>query len=555
MKNNNKLRIIPLGGMREVGKNITVLEYRDDIILIDCGMTFPEQDMPGIDVVIPDFKYLEKKKDKIKGLVITHGHEDHIGAIPYFLKKINVPIYGTKLTLGLLENKLKEHRLLSSTKLVTVSHKQKVRLGKFEVEWVRVNHSIPDASALAINTPVGTLVHTGDFKIDFTPIDSEPIDLNRLAEIGSKGVLALFSESTNVLREGFSMSERKVGNTFDRMFALMRNNRIIIATFASNVSRIQQIINTAEKFNRKVVLSGRSMVNVMGVAQRLGYLKVKPNTIVDIKDMNKYNAKQIVLITTGSQGEPMSAMSRIASGEHKKIQLLKEDVIILSSHPIPGNESAVNNVINKLLDKGVKVIYESLSEIHVSGHAFQEEHKLILNIIKPKYFIPIHGEVKHLQKHAEVAQKMGVHKNNIFLLENGNCLEMGHDSAKITNSVPAGQVLVDGLGVGDVGNIVLRDRKHLSEDGLIIVVLGMNRKDGKLVAGPDIISRGFVYVRESGDLMEDVKGAVNRTLKNCETQNVKDWSSIKSAVREDLRSFLFKKTRRNPMILPIIMEL
>lgn len=554
MRNNNKLRIIPLGGMREVGKNMTVIEYRDEIIVIDCGMTFPENDMPGIDVIIPDFKYLLKKKDKIKGLVITHGHEDHIGAIPYFLKELNVPVYGTKLTLALLEGKLKEHRLLNSTVMNTVSYGQKVRLGKFEVEWVRVNHSIPDAAALAINTPIGTIVHSGDFKVDFTPIDSPPIDLNRLAAIGDKGVLALFSESTNVLREGFSMSERKVGNTFDRMFSLMRNNRIIIATFASNVYRIQQIIYAAEKFNRKVVLSGRSMVNVMGIAQNLGYLKVKPNTIVDIKDMHKFNAKQICLITTGSQGEPMSAMSRIASGEHKKIQLLKEDVIILSSHPIPGNENAVNTVINRLLEKGVRVIYESLSEIHVSGHAHQEEHKLLLSILKPKYFIPVHGEIKHLLKHAEVAQKMGVEKNNIFLLDNGSCLEIGQDSARMAQSVPAGQTLVDGLGVGDVGNIVIRDRKHLSEDGLIIVVLGMNKKEGKLVSGPDIISRGFVYVRESTDLMDEVKEVVNKSLATCDKDNVKDWSSIKSAVREDLRSFLFRKTRRNPMILPIIME-
>lgn len=555
MRNSNKLRIIPLGGMREVGKNMTVLEYRDDIILVDCGMTFPENDMPGIDVIIPDFKYLLRKKDKIRGLVITHGHEDHIGAIPYFLREINVPIYGTKLTLGLLENKLKEHRLLNSTVMNTVSYGQKVKLGKFEIEWIRVNHSIPDAAALAINTPIGMIVHSGDFKVDFTPIDSPPIDLNRLAAIGDRGVLALFSESTNVLREGFSMSERKVGATFDRMFSLMRNNRIIIATFASNVYRIQQIIYAAEKYNRKVVLSGRSMVNVMGIAENLGYLKVKPNTFVDIKDMNKYNAKQIVLITTGSQGEPMSAMSRIASGEHKKIQLLKEDVIILSSHPIPGNENAVNTVINRLLEKGVRVIYESLSEIHVSGHAHQEEHKLLLSLLKPKYFIPIHGEIKHLLKHSEVAQKMGINKNNVFLLENGSCLEIGQDGANLGQSVAAGQTLVDGLGVGDVGNIVIRDRKHLSEDGLIIVVLGMNKKEGKLVSGPDIISRGFVYVRESSDLMEEVKNVVNKSLQSCETQNVKDWSSIKSAVREDLRGFLFRKTRRNPMILPIIMEI
>ena len=493
MKTKEKLRIIPLGGLHEVGKNMTVIEYRDEIILIDCGMTFPEDDMPGIDVVIPDITYLLKNRKKIKGIVITHGHEDHIGAVPYVLKQINVPVYGTKLTLALLENKLKEHRLLRSTKLVTVSYKKPMKVGKyFDIEWISVNHSIPDAAALAITTPLGVLVHTGDFKVDFTPIAGAPIDLNRLAEIGDKGVLALFSESTNVLREGFSMSERKVGATLDRLFALMRNNRIIIATFASNVFRIQQIINAAERYNRKVVLSGRSMLNVMGIAENLGYLRVKKNTIVDIKDMGRYNPKQLVLITTGSQGEPMSAMTRIANSQHKRIQLTKDDVIILSSHPIPGNENAVNTVINTLLDKGVRVIYESLSEIHVSGHAYQEEHKLMLSLLKPKFFIPVHGEVKHLLKHAEVAQRMGIPKNNIFLLENGACLEMNKTEAHRVKDVESGQVLIDGLGIGDVGNIVLRDRKHLSEDGLIIAIIAMNKKTGEMVSGPDIISRGFV---------------------------------------------------------------
>lgn len=555
MRNKQKLRIIPLGGMNEVGKNMTVIEYRDEMILIDCGMTFPEDDMPGIDIVIPDIQYLLQNRDKLKAMVITHGHEDHIGAIPYVLKQINVPVYGTKLTLGLLENKLKEHRLLRSSKLVTATQKKPMKIGKyFEVEWIGVNHSIPDASALAITTPLGTLVHTGDFKVDFTPISGDPIDLNRLAEIGNRGVLALFSESTNVLREGFSMSERKVGATLDRMFALMQNNRIIIATFASNVYRIQQIINAAERYNRKVVLSGRSMLNVIGIAQNLGYLRVKKNTIVDIKDMNRYNPKQLVLITTGSQGEPMSAMTRISTGQHKRIQLMKDDVIILSAHPIPGNESAVNTVINRLLDKGVRVIYESLSEIHVSGHAYQEEHKLMINLLKPKFFIPIHGEVKHLLKHTEVAQKMGIPRKNIFMLENGNCLEMTKNEAHLVKNVEAGQVLVDGLGVGDVGNIVLRDRKHLSEDGLIIAIIAMNKKTGKMVSGPDIISRGFVYVRESTDLMNEVRGVVIKSVDHCRNQNIKDWSSIKSAIRDDLRNFIFKKTRRNPMILPIIMD-
>ena len=555
MKTKEKLRIVPLGGLQEVGKNMTVIEYRDEMILIDCGMTFPEDDMPGIDIVIPDITYLLKNRKKLKGIVITHGHEDHIGAVPYILKQINVPVYGTKLTLALLENKLKEHRLLRSSKLVTVSYKKPMKVGKhFDVEWISVNHSIPDAASLAITTPLGVLVHTGDFKVDFTPISGAPIDLNRLAEIGDKGVLALFSESTNVLREGFSMSERKVGATLDRLFALMRNNRIIIATFASNVFRIQQIINAAERYNRKVVLSGRSMVNVMGIAQNLGYLRVKKNTIVDIKDMHRYNPKQLVLITTGSQGEPMSAMTRIANGQHKQIQLTQDDVIILSSHPIPGNENAVNTVINRLLDKGVRVIYESLSEIHVSGHAYQEEHKLMLSLLKPKFFIPVHGEVKHLLKHMEVAQKMGVPKKNIFMLENGACLEMSKTEAHRVKDVESGQVLIDGLGIGDVGNIVLRDRKHLSEDGLIIAIIAMNKKTGEMVSGPDIISRGFVYVRESTELMNEVRGTVSKSVANCKKNNVKEWSAIKSQIRDDLRNFIFKKTRRNPMILPIIMD-
>nr|WP_296154855.1 ribonuclease J [uncultured Peptoniphilus sp.] len=555
MKTKEKLRIVPLGGLQEVGKNMTVIEYRDEMILIDCGMTFPEDDMPGIDIVIPDITYLLKNRKKLKGIVITHGHEDHIGAVPYILKQINVPVYGTKLTLALLENKLKEHRLLRSSKLVTVSYKKPMKVGKhFDVEWISVNHSIPDAASLAITTPLGVLVHTGDFKVDFTPISGAPIDLNRLAEIGDKGVLALFSESTNVLREGFSMSERKVGATLDRLFALMRNNRIIIATFASNVFRIQQIINAAERYNRKVVLSGRSMVNVMGIAQNLGYLRVKKNTIVDIKDMHRYNPKQLVLITTGSQGEPMSAMTRIANGQHKQIQLTQDDVIILSSHPIPGNENAVNTVINRLLDKGVRVIYESLSEIHVSGHAYQEEHKLMLSLLKPKFFIPVHGEVKHLLKHMEVAQKMGVPKKNIFMLENGACLEMSKTEAHRVKDVESGQVLIDGLGIGDVGNIVLRDRKHLAEDGLIIAIIAMNKKTGEMVSGPDIISRGFVYVRESTELMNEVRGTVSKSVANCKKNNVKEWSAIKSQIRDDLRNFIFKKTRRNPMILPIIMD-
>lgn len=553
MKNSNKLRIIPLGGMKEIGKNLTLLEYRDDIIIIDCGMTFPEDEMLGIDVVIPDIRYLVKNKNKIRGLVLTHGHEDHIGAIPYVLKQIKFPIYGTKLTLGLLQNKLKEHRLLD-TEMHTVSHGQKVKLGKMEVEWIRVNHSIPDASALAIKTPLGTVYHTGDFKVDFTPISGKPIDLNRIAEIGNRGVLALLGESTNVLREGYAMSERKVGQTFDRIFAMKDKSRLIIATFASNVHRIQQIISAAEKYNRKVVLSGRSMLNVMSTAEKLGYLRMKPNTIIDINDMHKYNPEHLVLITTGSQGEPMSALTRISQGEHKKIKLRKNDVVILSATPIPGNENAVSKVINNIMEQGVEVIYESLSEIHVSGHACQEELKLMLNLLKPKYFIPVHGEVRHLKKHAEIAKEMGIDEKNIFMLENGKVLEISENNARIAGEVPSGNVLVDGLGIGDVGNIVLRDRKHLSEDGLIVAVVSMDKKQRKIVGKPDIISRGFVYVRESEDLMENAKHVVEKSVNHCLKHHSTDWNTIKGAIRDDLRSYLFSKTKRNPMILPIIME-
>ncbi len=554
MKNNHKLKIIPLGGLKEVGKNMTLLEYKDEIIIIDCGMTFPDSDYPGIDVIIPDVEYLKKKKDKIKALILTHGHEDHIGAIPYVLKQVDFPIYGTKLTLGLLQNKLKEHRLLR-TEMHTVSHGQKVKIGRFEVEWIRVNHSIPDSSALAIRTPLGTIVHTGDFKVDFTPISGKPIDLNRLGEIGNEGVLALMSESTNVLRPGYTMSESKVGETFDRLFGMLTRNRIIIATFASNVHRIQQIINAAEKYNRKVVLSGRSMLNVMGTAERLGYLRVKPNTMVDLKDMGKYNPHQLVLITTGSQGEPMSALTRISQGEHNKIKLRHDDVVILSAHPIPGNENAVSGVINNIMEQGVRVIYESLSEIHVSGHACQEELKLFYSLIKPKYFIPVHGEVRHLKKHAEIIKKMGHDEKNIFLLQNGTPLEITQQGAKVGAEVPAGEVMVDGNGIGDVGSVVLRDRRHLAEDGLIVVVVTLDKRRRRIVSGPDIISRGFVYVKESGDLMNEARSLVYKSIaKNLKSKSM-DWNTIKGSIRDDLRTFLFKKTKRNPMILPVLMEL
>ena len=552
MKNTNKVKIIPLGGLHEIGKNLTVIEYRDDIIIIDCGMTFPEDEMLGIDVVIPDVTYLENNKHKIRGLVLTHGHEDHIGAIPYVLRKMDLDIYGTGLTIGLLENKLKEHRL-SKDKLHVVNAGDVVKLGKMEVEWINVNHSIPDACALAIKTPLGYVYHSGDFKVDFTPISGKPINLTRIAEIGEKGVIAMIGESTNVLRPGYTMSESKVGETFNRLFQNLQDNRIIIATFASNVHRVQQIINSAEKYGRKVVLSGRSMVNVTETARRLGQFRVKKDTFVDIRDMDKYDDSEIVLITTGSQGEPMSALTRIAYGEHRKIQLTPNDAIILSATPIPGNENAVTKVINRLLERGAKVIYETLSEIHVSGHACQEELKLILSLVKPKYFIPAHGEVRHLMKHAKIATQMGMPEENIFIMENGNCLEISQKEAKLVGDVPSGNILVDGLGVGDVGNIVLRDRRHLSEDGLIIVVITIT-KEGKVVSGPDIISRGFVYVRESEDLIEDAKNVVRKILNDDSRDNLKDWNGLKSDIRDNLRSYIFKNTKRNPMILPIIME-
>ncbi|WP_036728480.1 ribonuclease J [Peptoniphilus mikwangii] len=554
MRNSNKLKIIPLGGMREVGKNLTLIEYRDEIIIVDCGMTFPEDEMLGIDVVIPDVTYLIKNQEKIKALVLTHGHEDHIGAIPYILKKLKMPIYGTPLTIGLLENKLKEHNL-GKVELNVVRAGDKVKLGKMEVEWISVNHSIPDSCALAIKTPLGYVYHSGDFKVDFTPISGDVIDLQRIAQIGEKGVLAMIGESTNVLREGYTMSERKVGETFNRIFSQAGTNRIIIATFASNVHRIQQIINSAEKYGRRVVLSGRSMINVMETAQRLGYLKLKKGTLIDIKDMHKYNDDELVVITTGSQGEPMSALTRIAYGEHRKIAVTPNDIVILSATPIPGNETSVFKVINKLLELGVNVIYESLTEIHVSGHACQEELKLILSLIRPKYFIPAHGEIRHLLKHAEVANSLGVSKENIFIMSNGNCLEISQKDAKFVGDVPSGNILVDGLGIGDVGNIVLRDRKHLSEDGLIVVVITMSKSEGKLVSGPDIISRGFVYVRESEGLIEDVRNVVKGTLDRCDRKSITDWTSLKTSIREDLKGFLFAQTKRNPMILPIIMEI
>ncbi|WP_353096720.1 ribonuclease J [Tissierella praeacuta] len=552
MRKPNKIKIIPLGGLGEVGKNITVFEYKDNIVLIDCGMTFPEDEMLGIDVVIPDVTYLLKNKDKIRGIVLTHGHEDHIGALPYVLAKLRLPIYGTKLTLGLVENKLKEHKL-ENVSLNIVKHGETIKLGAFDIEFIKTGHSIPDSAALAIHSPVGTIVHTGDFKIDYTPIDGDVIDLNRFAELGNKGVLALLADSTNAERPGYTMSERTVGNTFRDIFS-KHEHRIIVATFASNVHRIQQIINASEENNRKVVLSGRSMTNTIGVALELGYLHIQDGTLIDINEMNKYPSNEITLITTGSQGEPMSALSRIAAGEHKKIEIQPEDLVIISATPIPGNEKTVSKVINNLVESGTKVIFEALADVHVSGHACQEELKLIHTLVKPKYFIPVHGEYRHLKKHAEIAESLGLPRENIFIMENGRVIEFTKDSAEVNGYVPAGNILVDGLGVGDVGNIVLRDRKHLSEDGLIVIVVTISKKEGVVLAGPDIISRGFVYVRESEDLMEEARCVVRAVLDDCEQKKITDWATLKSSIRDTLRNHLYGKIKRNPMILPIIME-
>mgnify|MGYP001274324967 CR=1 FL=1 len=548
----DKLRISPLGGMGEVGKNITVFEYKDDIILVDCGMSFPEEEMLGVDVVIPDITYLLKNKDKIRGLFLTHGHEDHIGAIPYVLKKINMPIYGTKLTLGILENKLKEHRL-NRVRLNVVKHGDNIKAGRFRVEFIRTGHSIPDSSALAIHTPIGTVVHTGDFKIDFTPISGDVTDLHRFAELGREGVLCLLSDSTNAERPGFTMSERTVGETFKDIFARSRG-RIIVATFASNVDRIQQIVHAAERNNRKIVLSGRSMINNTTVAMELGYLEVQDGTLIDINDMDRYRNDELVIITTGSQGEPMSALTRIAFGEHRKISLLADDLVVISASPIPGNEKTVSRVINKLIESGTEVIYEALAEVHVSGHARQEELKLIHTLVKPKYFIPAHGEYRHLKANADIAMSLGMSRENIFILDNGQSVEFTRTKAYRGPTVTSGNILVDGLGVGDVGNIVLRDRKHLSEDGLIVVVVTISKQEGTVIAGPDIISRGFVYVRESEDLMEASREIVKKALDECLRKRITDWATLKLSIRDALRAYIYEKIKRNPMILPIIME-
>ena len=550
----SKLKIIPLGGLHEIGKNITVFEYENEMIVVDCGLSFPEDDMLGVDLVIPDITYLEQNVDKIKGLVITHGHEDHIGSVPYLLKKINIPIYATKLTAGLIRNKLDEHKLTNSTKLIEVNQGQTIKLGKyFKVEFIRSSHSIPDSVMLAITTPAGTVLHTGDFKVDFTPIDGKIMDLGRIAELGDQGILALMSDSTNSERKGFTMSERSVGEVFDKLF-IHCTKRIVVATFASNVHRVQQIVNCAIKYGRKIAVCGRSMINMITTARELGYIECPENLFIDIDMIKNYPDEQLVIITTGSQGETMSALTRMANGEHRKVKITPNDLIIISATPIPGNEKYVSRVIDELMQIGAEVVYSSLEDVHVSGHACQEEQKLIIALAKPKYFIPVHGEYRQLIAHSETAQSMGISKDNIIMMQNGRVLEIGEDGAEFTGVVPNGRVLVDGLGVGDVGNIVLRDRQHLSQDGLIIIVLTMDSSTGEVLAGPDVISRGFVYVRESENLMDEVKSVVRKEIKKCEENGVRDWSTIKSTVRENLRDYVFAKTKRNPMIIPIIME-
>ena len=552
-KNNNgsKLKIIPLGGLEQIGMHITAFEYEDSIVVVDCGLAFPEDDMPGIDLVIPDITYLKENISKVKGFVITHGHEDHIGALPYVLKEVNAPIYSTKLTLALISNKLKEHNLTKTTKLKEVKHGQVINLGDFAIEFIKTNHSIQDASALAIYSPVGIVVHTGDFKVDYTPVFGDAIDLQRFAEIGRKGVLALMCDSTNAERPGFTMSERTVGHVFDNLFNEYKTARIIIATFASNVDRVQQIINTAYRFGRKVAVEGRSMVNVITTAAELGYLRVPDQTLIEIDQVKNYPDEQLVLITTGSQGESMAALSRMAANIHKKITIKPNDAIIFSSHPIPGNEKAVSKVINELSMKGAKVIFQ---DAHVSGHACQEEIKLIYSLVKPKYAIPVHGEYRHLTAQKLVAEELGYSKDNIFILKSGNVLEIDENSAAVTGSVHTGAILVDGLGVGDVGNIVLRDRQHLSEDGIMIVVMTLERHSNVVLAGPDIVSRGFVYVRESEDLMDHAREVVELALDGCLDKGITDWSKIKAAVKDALSDYVWKRTKRSPMILPIIME-
>ncbi|MGI6733142.1 MAG: ribonuclease J [Anaerovoracaceae bacterium] len=552
LKESQGVKLIPLGGLNEIGKNLTVLEYKNDILIIDCGLSFPDDEMFGIDIVIPDFSYLEKNREKLRGMILTHGHEDHIGAIPYLLKTVDVPIYGTKLTLGLVENKLKEHAL--KAKLNTIKAGQTFKIGEFKIEAIRTTHSIADSICLAIDTPAGVIFHTGDFKIDYTPLHGEPIDFQRLAKIGEKGVLLMLADSTNAERKGYTPSESTVGTTLENIF---RNctSRIIIATFSSNVHRVQRIIDTAVMFNRKVAISGRSMINVVNIAKEIGYLKIPDKTLVDINKAKNIKDSELVIITTGSQGEPMSALARMATNDHKAVQIKKGDVVILSSTPVPGNEKTVSNVVNRLFERGAEVIYSDIADIHVSGHASEEELKLIQSLIKPKYFMPVHGEYRHLRRHAMIAENLGMPKDHIFILTNGEILSLRKNKVeKKKETVPCNPVFVDGLGVGDVGNIVLRDRKLLSESGLIIVVAAIDKATGVICSGPDIISRGFVYVRESEDLIESARKVAEECLYKCQQENMKDWGSMKNAVRNDLQNYIYQQTKRNPVILPIFME-
>ena len=547
----SRLKVIPLGGLEQIGLNITAFEYEDSIIVVDCGLSFPEDEMLGIDLVIPDITYLKDNADKVKGFIITHGHEDHIGALPYVLKELNIPIYATKLTMGIIENKLTEHELVGKTKRKVVKFGQSINLGRFRIEFIKTNHSIVDAAALAIYSPAGVVVHTGDFKVDYTPVFGDAIDLQRFAEIGKKGVLALMCDSTNAERPGFTPSEKTVGRTFDTLFSEHKDTRIIIATFASNVDRVQQIINSAYKFGRKVVVEGRSMVNIIDTASKLGYLNIPDKTLIEIEQLKNYPNDKTVIITTGSQGESMAALSRMASDNHKKISIMPGDTVIFSSHPIPGNEKAVTNVINELQMKGADVIFQ---DVHVSGHACQEEIKLIYSLVKPKYAIPVHGEYKHRKAQAKIAAELGIPKENIFMLQSGDVLEMDSEKAVVTGKVPVGAILVDGLGVGDVGNVVLRDRQHLAEDGILIVVLALDSYSDQLVSGPDIVSRGFVYVRESDELLDEARLLVNEAVQGCLDKGQSDWGKLKSTIKDVLSEFVWKKTKRRPMILPIIME-
>ena len=545
------VKIIPLGGLEQIGMNITAIEYGDSIIVIDCGLAFPEEEMLGIDLVIPDVTYLKENADKLKGFVITHGHEDHIGAIPYVLKEVSAPIYATKLTMGLIDSKLKEHNMLRSVKRKVVKYGQSINLGDFRVEFIRTNHSIADAAALAIFSPAGVFVHTGDFKVDYTPVFGEPIDLQRLGELGKKGVLALMCDSTNALRPGFTMSEKTVGATFDKIFNDNKTSRLIIATFASNVDRVQQIINSAIKYGRKVCVEGRSMVNIIEVAENLDYLKIPDGVLIDTDAMKNYAPEQIVLITTGSQGESMAALSRMAASLHRRVSIQPGDCVVFSSTPIPGNEKSVAKVINELGMKGAKVIFQ---DTHVSGHACQEEIKLIYSLVKPKYAIPVHGEYRHLIAQKEVVKSLGYDNEHIFIAKSGDVIELGEEKAAITGKVSTGAILVDGLGVGDVGNIVLRDRQNLAENGIIIVVLTLEKYSGQLVAGPDIVTRGFVYVREAEELLDEARAIVTDSVQTCMDKNITDWSKIKNIIKDDLSEYLWKKMKRNPVILPIIME-